>query len=143
MEQYTIPNLVKAIDVLRLLSEHPQGLDAAAIVKQTSVPRTTAFRILRTLLSVGWVRKDEDRYYTGPGLVEIGLNAINKLEVRQLAVPILEELTAETEFSSHLAIPSGAQSMLVEVCDSPIPYGWRRDLAVGSACTVALPVKYS
>ena len=121
MEQYTIPNLVKAIDVLRLISQHPQGLNAVAIEKQTLVPRTTVFRILRTLLSVGWVRKDNDRYYAGLGLVEIGLNAINKLEIRQLAAPILQELTAETEFTSHLAIPSGTQSMIVEVCDSPHP----------------------
>lgn len=121
MEQYAIPNVVKATDVLRLISQHPQGLNAVAIEKQTRVPRTTVFRILRTLLSVGWVRKDNDRYYAGPGLVEIGLHAINKLEIRQLAAPILQELTAETEFTSHLAIPSSTQSMIVEVCDSPHP----------------------
>lgn len=121
MNQYTIPNLVKAIDVLRLLSQHPQGLSAVAIEKQAKVPRTTAFRILKTLLSVGWIRKENNCYFAGPGLVEIGLNTLNKLEIRQLAVPILKELTSQTEFTSHLAIPSGTKSLIVEVCDSPHP----------------------
>ena len=39
MEQYAIPNVVKATDVLRLISQHPQGLNAVAIEKQTRVPR--------------------------------------------------------------------------------------------------------
>jgi len=70
MEQYAIPNLVKATDVLRLISQHPQGLNAVAIEKQTRVPRTTVFRIMRTLLSVGWVRKDNDRYFAGQGAAQ-------------------------------------------------------------------------
>ena len=31
MEQYAIPNAVKATDVLRLISQYPQGLNAVAI----------------------------------------------------------------------------------------------------------------
>ena len=121
MNQYTVPNLVKAIDILRLLSLHPQGLTAVAIEKRAQVPRTTAFRILKTLISVGWARKEDHIYFTGPGLVEIGLNTLNKVEIRQRAVPILRELTKETGYTSHLAVPSGTQSLIVEVCDSPHP----------------------
>jgi DNA-binding IclR family transcriptional regulator len=121
MNQYTIPNLVKAVAILKLLSLHPEGLSAVYIEKQVEVPRTTAFRILKTLLSIGMVKKQGNTYVAGPGLAEIGLNTLNQLQIRQLAVPILQELTEETESTAHLAVPSGDRSLIVEVCDSPHP----------------------
>ncbi|MFC1765526.1 IclR family transcriptional regulator [Planctomycetota bacterium] len=121
MNHYTIPNLVKAVDILHLLSSHPQGLSAVSIEKRVAVPRTTAFRILKTLLSIGMVKKEGSTYVAGPGLVEIGLNTLNQLEIRQLAVPVIQGLTEETGYTSHLAVPSGDRSLIVEVCDSPHP----------------------
>lgn len=121
MNQYTIPNLVKATTILRLLSSHPEGLTAVSLEKQANVPRTTAFRILKTLLYVGMVQKKGNAFVAGPGLVEIGLNILNQLEIRQLAIPVLKELTERTGHTSHLAMPSGARSLIVEVCDSPHP----------------------
>jgi len=121
MDQYTIPNLVKAVDILRLLSSHPQGLSAVSLEKQAQVPRTTAFRILKTLVATNMAHKQGHAYVAGPALVEIGLNTLNQLEIRQLAVPILRALTTETGYTSHLAVPSGRNSLIVEVNDSSHP----------------------
>lgn len=121
MEQYLTPNLVKALDVLRLLAKNEQGLSSSALEKHLSIPRTTAFRILKTLCHADMVQKRGNLYFAGPVLFEIGLLAISKLNLRERAVPILQELTRQTSQTSHLAIPSGWHSLILEVCDSPSP----------------------
>jgi DNA-binding IclR family transcriptional regulator len=137
MDQYTIPNLVKAVEILRLLSSHPQGLSAVSLEKQVKIPRTTAFRILKTLLATNMALKQGHTYLAGPALVEIGLNTLNQLEIRQQAVPILRALTAETGYTSHLAVPSGRHSLIVEVCDSshPIRVASRPGTSVSMHCS--------
>ena len=121
MNQYLIPNLAKGIGVLRLLSEHPRGLSALQIEQHTKLPRTTVFRILKTLLAEGLVCKRDNQFVTGPGLLEIGLNVLNKIDIRSLSVPILQILTLETGLTSHLAVPSGCHSLILEVCDCSGP----------------------
>ena len=137
MNQYIIPNLAKGVGVLRLLSEHPSGLSALQIERHTKLPRTTVFRILKTLQAEGLVCKRANQFMAGPGLLEIGLNALNQLDIRALAVPILQDLTHETGFTSHLAVPSGRQSLLLEVCDcsGPVRVASRAGSAVDLHCS--------
>jgi DNA-binding IclR family transcriptional regulator len=121
MEHYLTPNLVKALDVLKLLAENEHGLSSSAIEKQVSIARTTAFRILKSLCHKEMAQKRGGLYYAGPMLYEVGLQALSRLPLRQRAVPVLQELTAKTGHTSHLAVPSGWHSLLLEVCDRMAP----------------------
>jgi DNA-binding IclR family transcriptional regulator len=121
MEQYLTPNLVKALDVLKLLAENEHGLCSSAIEKQLSIARTTAFRILKSLCHKEMAQKRGGLYFAGPMLYEVGLQALSKLPLRQRAVPVLQELTRQTGHTSHLAVPSGWHSLLLEVCDRMTP----------------------
>ncbi len=121
MNNYAVPNLVKACELLKILADRPNGISAAEVEDLVQIPRTTAFRILKTLCSQGMVEKRKTNFFAGPGLFEIGLHALSKSDLRQLAVPLLQELTRKTGQTSHLAIPSGWHSLILEVCDSPDP----------------------
>jgi len=119
MEQYLTPNLVKALEVLKLLAENEQGLSSSDIEKKVSIARTTAFRILKSLCHKEMARKQGGLYFAGSMLYEVGLQALSRLPLRQRAVPVLQELTCRTGHTSHLAVPSGWHSLILEVCDSP------------------------
>jgi DNA-binding IclR family transcriptional regulator len=121
MNNYIIPNLVKALDVLRLLAVADDGLSSVEIEEKFALPQTTAFRILKTLMHEGLVQKRKNRFFADTGLYKIGLSALDRLEIRKEAVPILKKVTDETGFTSHLAIPSGKRALIVEVCDSSSP----------------------
>lgn len=121
MNKYLVPNLAKSVQILKLLSGAEDGLTAVEIEKELSIPRTTAFRILKTLIHEGMVEKKGTSFFTSAGLFEIGLHALSKSQLRELAVPLLQELTRKTGQTSHLAIPSGWHSLILEVCDSPNP----------------------
>lgn len=119
--KYTIPNLGKAMKMLKVLTSAENGITAVELEKVLAIPRTTAFRILKTLAFEGMIEKKGTRFYAGPGLMEIGVAALRRSQLREMAVPILHDLTRESQLTSHLAIPSGWHSLLIEVCDSPDP----------------------
>lgn len=121
MNDYLIPNLVKASQLLSLLARSRKALSATEIESALELPKATAFRILRTFEHMDYVVKKNGKFKTGPALVEIGILSLTQVEIRKIAVPVLQKLTDETGFTSHLAIPSGYKSLILEVRDSPNP----------------------
>ena len=65
------------------------------------------------------VRSAGKNYAMGHRLINLGLQVVSQIPERQLCVPILQHLTEVTQESSHFAILSGSNSLLIEVCDSP------------------------
>ena len=122
MNKYHIPNLEKACNVMMLISNAPAGLTLKEIFKTLDIPRTTALRITQTLLSANYLaRNDNGRLTLGTTLVQIGVKALDNLDIRSYARPVLKKLAQDTGESCHLAMLNGDKSMLVEVADSPHP----------------------
>ena len=121
MNDYLIPNLIKASQLLSLLARSKKPVSASEIESALNLPKATAFRILRTFEHTGYVVKTEGKFRTGPALVEIGILSLTQVEIRKVAVPVLQKLTDATGFTSHLAILSGHKSLILEVRDSPNP----------------------
>ena len=121
MNNYVNPNLVKACEIMMILADRPEGILATEVESLTQIPKTTAFRIFKTLCSEGIAEKRGTLFFAGPGLVKIGLNSLRSFEIRSLSEPFLSELATNTHFTAHLAIPSGWQSLILEVHDSPHP----------------------
>jgi DNA-binding IclR family transcriptional regulator len=121
MNNYVIPNLVKACEIMKILADRPKGISASQAENLTDIPRTTAFRILKTLCSEGMAEKRGTLFFAGPGLIQVGLTSLRSLEIRSLSVPFLSELATKTNFTAHLAIPSGWQTLILEVHDSQNP----------------------
>ena len=122
MNKYHIPNLGKACEVMELVGDSTGGLTLKEIFQALEIPRTTALRITQTLLDAGFLAEsDEGRLTPGTTLVQIGVKALDGLDIRSFARPVLQKLAMDTGESCHLAVLNGTQSMLVEVADSPHP----------------------
>lgn len=121
MTKYIIPNLRNACRVLRLLSEQGAGLPLAEITRRLEIPRTTALRIVTTLSVEGMVEQAGKSFVLGPSLIQLGTRALENLDLRTIAIPVLRELSQRTQETAHLAVPTGDKALLLEVCDSPLP----------------------
>ncbi len=122
MNHYHIPNLGKACAVLERVADIPGGCLLKELSATLGIPRTTVLRITQTLLEADFLaRKDDGRFTLGSAVVRLGVRALDNLDLRGYARPVLQVLSFETNESSHLAMPNGNQSMLVEVADSPHP----------------------
>lgn len=120
-ERYVIPNLRNACRILKALGEHEDGLKAADLARQLGIPVTTTLRIMTTLHLEGLVRKQAGRFELGPALIQLGHASLAGTEIRELALPVLQKLTAATDETSHLAIPCDDRALIVAVQDSPHP----------------------
>ncbi|ARN55707.1 IclR family transcriptional regulator [Sedimentisphaera salicampi] len=121
MNKYQIPNITKTCKILMLLAENPKGLSASEIEERSETARTTVYRILQTLCAQEMVQKKKGLFFAGTQLVRIGLESLHSMEIRSLCVPYLRDLANKTGCTSHLAIPTGWQSLILEVHDSPNP----------------------
>jgi DNA-binding IclR family transcriptional regulator len=121
LERYVIPNLRNACWIMKLLAQHPDGLKAAEIARTLKIPVTTTLRIMATLQLEGYARKVDGRFELGPVLIHLGNASLAGTEIRSAALPILQQLTARTDETSHLAVPCDDHSLIVAVQDSPHP----------------------
>jgi IclR family acetate operon transcriptional repressor len=120
-ERYVIPNLRNACRILKLLGRAPDGLKAADLVRELKLPVTSTLRIMATLTLEGFVRRNAGRFELGPMLIQLGNASLAGTEIRELALPILTRLTAQTVETSHLASPCDDRALIVAVEDSPHP----------------------
>lgn len=120
MPDYLIPNLVNAGRVLKLLADSP-GQTALEISRALRVPRTTVLRIVTSLAREGLLEADKTTYSLGPALIYLGIRAMDGIDLPGLAKPLLKRLARETGETAHLAMLADDKSILLEVCQSPLP----------------------
>lgn len=121
MERYLIPGVVHACQLIRLLARHDKGLSSQQIETALGLPRTTVFRLLRTLVAEQMLEKREKKYYCGSDIMNIGLQVINSDRMHQIAIPHVQRLALRTGHTAHLAIPHQGSALIIEVFDSPHP----------------------
>ncbi|KQN98765.1 MULTISPECIES: IclR family transcriptional regulator [unclassified Arthrobacter] len=83
------------------------SITLADAARGTGLSASTALRLLRTLESTGFVRRDGDGSYR-PGLrvVQLGAQALGQESLVSLAEPALERLVGQTGESAYLSVPS-------------------------------------
>jgi DNA-binding IclR family transcriptional regulator len=120
--RYSIPNLANACRVLKWLSTEDTPRTVSEISRLTEIPRTTALRIISTLAHEALLRETPEGFVLGPALVPLGAKALDTIDLRRTAAPILRQLSLDTDETAHLAVPlEGFKSLLVEVAQSPHP----------------------
>lgn len=108
--------LLRGLEVLRLVSE---GIsDAGGIGRELGVPRSTAHRLLSSLVSVGYLHHiPQQGYLLGPQLIALGERAREQRPVVRVAAPILQRLAAATGDTVHLGVPDGAEVLYLDKLD--------------------------
>ena len=116
-KSYRVPAVLKSLDILELLGRSGQA-SLTEICTRLGLPKSSAYQILQTLASRGYVRHvgSSAAYSLGLSLFELGNQAVGQLDLRDEARPILRELVAQTHQTGHLGILDGQQGMyLVKV----------------------------
>jgi DNA-binding IclR family transcriptional regulator len=120
-DRYQIPSLAKACTCLRLMAERTSPINPSDLARAAKMSRTTAFRLLRTLRSEGFVEEVDGGYRLGAGMLGLGIRILDRFSIRAQAVPALRELAHQVGETAHLAVLVENQALIVEVCDSPNP----------------------
>lgn len=108
-----------ALRLLQLIGDR-RALRVAEAADLLGVARSTAHRLLAALRRHGFVMQDRPNgaYRPGPALYEIGLSAVSRIDIRQVARPVLEQLREETQETASLAILEGATVRFIDCAES-------------------------
>ncbi|GAB3677894.1 IclR family transcriptional regulator [Saccharopolyspora tripterygii] len=110
------PSLV--LKVARLLTELAAlgEANATELARATGEPRSSVYRTLRSLATVGWVEESETNgtWQVGIELFRLGAGAVHRLDVRQVARPYLEELHDKTGQTTYLCVRRDMHAVCIE-----------------------------
>jgi DNA-binding IclR family transcriptional regulator len=108
--------LARAVSVLLYLREREEPVTVVELAGALKVPANTVYRIVRTLEMGGLVDRSQRPFVSlGLRLMDLG-QAKQRLvarEVAPVATPVLEALTAATEETSLLVMPTGARAICI------------------------------
>lgn len=121
--KYIVPAVERAILILQLLGQEPEGLTISQITKRISIAKSTVFTILTTLNIYGMVERVEDtgRYQLGIELFTLGSSVLERLDVRSRAYPILKRLAQNTQLTTHLGIIDETEVVYIEKIEGQGP----------------------
>jgi DNA-binding IclR family transcriptional regulator len=118
---YRIEVVLRALRVLELLARLGQPVGAGDVATHLGISRNTAFRLLATLKSRGYVTQDEDsrKYRLGLELFHLGNAVSGSKDIRRLALPFLEQLRDAYQETANLVLLHQNTVMYIERLESP------------------------
>lgn len=106
----------KALDVLDMVAAAGQPVRFAELLATSAYPKATLYRLIQTLTHQGMLSYDPDRqtYSLGVRLVRLAHTAWATSSLAPIARPYLDELSAETGETIHLAQMDNGQVLYVD-----------------------------
>jgi DNA-binding IclR family transcriptional regulator len=130
---------------LRLLkavaASHPVGITLPDVVRDFGLDRTTAYRLMSSLVESGMLERDDRRIYRlGLEAMQLGLAAMNRSPIVDRCRPFMQRLARKTEDTVFLVIRNGDYGHCVHCEEGVYPVktlvlqvGGMRVLGIGSA----------
>lgn len=114
-----IQSLMRASAILREISRNRTGIGLAQLSKAVGLHSSTTFHLVKTLVSLGYVRQDPETkaYRVGRLIFELARTAFDEIEIASVATSFLDELALRTGETSHLGIRSGDEIVVIVKSD--------------------------
>lgn len=112
----------RAIVILNELADARTELGTNEIAGRTGINASTISRILATLVSGGLVERvtATGRYRLGVGVIRLAGAAGERLDIRSLARPCLEEIASRMQETATLSVPGGHEAITFDYVQSPL-----------------------
>lgn len=114
---------LKGLTLLELLARSEKPCGVTELAQEMQLTKSNVHRLLQGLVHQGFARNIDGsgRYELTMKLWELGSHVFGRLDVRQIAIPYMEELAAETSETVHLSALEGEDVLYLAKIDSPQP----------------------
>ncbi|MCK5164977.1 MAG: IclR family transcriptional regulator [Desulfobacula sp.] len=135
-KKYQAPIVKKAFIILKAISTSSQGLRISEISTRLDISKSTVHGITAALEDQGAIIRDSvsKRYAIGITLMELGKAAYERIDFKNVARPVMEELMEQCQESVFLGIRNGDSVTVIDIVES------RKDFKITSPIGTALPL---
>ena len=111
-----VNSLSKGLRVLEAFSAERNEMTLSEVARAAGIDPGTAFRMLNTLVMLGYVARvpGSKRFRLTLKVVDLGFHAIGRSDLRELARPILRSLVDEISEAASLGVLDGGDVLYVE-----------------------------
>jgi IclR family KDG regulon transcriptional repressor len=104
-----VQSIERAFAIVEEVARHRDGIRLGELSRQVGLHTSTTFHLVKTMLLLGYLRQmpDDKTYRIGTPLFKLAASCLDEVEMAAIARPILEDLSVATGESSHFAIRSG------------------------------------
>jgi IclR family KDG regulon transcriptional repressor len=116
----TSQTLLRGLQLMELLANGKSGYSVRQLAQELELPRSVVHRLLSTLEAAGYLQKNSPKsgYRLGLKLWWLGCVAIEELEIKDVARPLLEDIAEKTGELVNLAILDGKEVLYIDKIDS-------------------------
>lgn len=101
----TVQSVDRALGILETLAVHPKGLAVGDLSEKTGLHKSTAHRLLSTLVENGYVKQNQQNdYQLTLKLFELGSRCVEELDGLEVAKPYLSKIIEEVDEVVHLVV---------------------------------------
>lgn len=111
-----VNSLSKGLRVLEAFTAERPEMTLSEVARAASLDPGTAFRMLNTLNLLGYVARvpGSKRFRLTLKVIDLGLHAIGRSDLRELARPILRSLVGETTEAASIGVIDGGDIIYIE-----------------------------
>jgi IclR family pca regulon transcriptional regulator len=111
-----VNSLSSGLSILESLTRMRGSFSLSEITRMIHVPKTTGFRLLKTLCELDYLKYDvrNKKYSLGTKVLSLGFSFLQSLEICDVARPHLEALTREWDKSVNLLILDKGEMIYIE-----------------------------
>ncbi len=106
--------LERGIQILQAFRPNGGTLTLTVLVERTGLPKPTAYRLAEALVDLGLLERQRTGYRPGLGLFELGELVPAKVDLREVALPFMQDLYEATHETVHLGIRDGLDVVYAE-----------------------------
>ena len=120
IEEYSVRAVERAIQILNSFDdEHPER-GVSEIAEAVGLHKATAHRIITTLLKYGLIERSSNgsNYKLGVQLLELGYRVNRRMDIRQEALPYINQLGKEVDEAIDLSVFDQRQVLCIEMVQS-------------------------
>jgi Transcriptional regulator len=119
-DRHFVTALARGLEVLACFRSGDGTLSNQEIAQQCRLPKSTVSRLTSTLTRLGYLTIDESsgKYQLGIATLALGVGMLAKLDIRQMARPLMQEVADFAQGSVTLAVRDRLSMLYIENCRS-------------------------
>jgi DNA-binding IclR family transcriptional regulator len=132
-EVYRSQVLDRTFQILDILADDGLGQGVTELAEKLSLHKSTTHRLIMVLESSRYVEKDSatGKYRLGSRILELGLSALSRLDIYEVARPHLRHLVAESGETAHIGVMRNGE--IISIVNVESTQALRTPSAIGTS----------